>query len=69
MYLYYLQALERFPSPVTRQVLLAVLENERYYYQVRLRAAQMVAKLGTLMGPNWTGALSVLSLSLSLSQL
>ena len=57
------QALKRFASPVTRQVLLAVLENERYYYQLRLRAAQMVEKLGTLIGPNWTGALSVPSLS------
>ena len=68
-YFHYPQALERFPTPVTRQVLLAILENERYYYQVRLRAAQMVAKLGTLMGPNWTGALPVLSLNSTISKL
>lgn len=57
-----LSILSHFPSPPTRKALTDILENEKYFYRVRMEAAYCMAKVANAMVSSWAGPPAMLTL-------
>ncbi|XP_077971287.1 transcription initiation factor TFIID subunit 2-like [Styela clava] len=57
-----LSVLSHFPSPPTRKALTDILENEKYFYRVRMEAAFCMAKVANAMISSWAGPPAMLTL-------
>nr|XP_002126792.1 transcription initiation factor TFIID subunit 2-like [Ciona intestinalis] len=55
-------ALEAFSTPATRNALTDIIENEHYYYKVRMQACKSLANTANAMVNTWTGPPAMLNL-------
>lgn len=57
-----LNVLSGYPSPATRMALAEILENEKYFYRVRMESAFCLAKVANKMIGSWAGPPAMLNL-------
>lgn len=57
-----IQALEKFPTPATRQALIDMINQSECFYKVRLEACHCLAKVATASASSWTGHTSMIGI-------
>ncbi|XP_067032704.1 transcription initiation factor TFIID subunit 2-like isoform X1 [Acropora muricata] len=57
-----IQALEKFPTPATRQALIDMINQSECFYKVRLEACHCLAKVATACASTWTGHTSMIGI-------
>jgi len=57
-----IQALEKFPTPATRQALIDMINHSECFYKVRLEACHCLAKVATACASSWTGHTSMIGI-------
>lgn len=57
-----IQALEKFPTPATRQAVIDIINQSECFYKVRLEACLCLSKVATACASSWTGHTSMISI-------